>query len=354
MGASNRPNKVLVQTDASRVYEGEIVADEAVGGGDVVVALSSSESISGVETIGQPGQYGIAKRGQEVRVTVAGASGVVEAAVVPPPADAIPGESGLTTGSVHARVVPDTADRFEVSNADGSVDFLRVDEDGTRPNVLATVSADVDADFTFDALAGVYRGVGGALGITGTLPLAAAAPDRLYCLGKADAGVGAVVMAAAGADTIDGSASVSLSNQYEGLAVKSNGVALWCIQYRYPFTAAHASTHAPDGSDTLCIAPTVPGAYPYAVLAADETILADEGGLAATNIVELPAATGSGREITVICVLDAAGVLEVGPDGTDQINLAGAGTHYAGLVAAGNAATFKDAAAGSWWIKHTA
>lgn len=67
----------------------------------------------------------------------------------------------------------------------------------------------------------------GAGGITITLPTAAT--KRLLIIKKVDAGVGALTIARAGADTIDGAASVSTTTQYAAYILISDGGTAWSV-----------------------------------------------------------------------------------------------------------------------------
>ncbi len=64
--------------------------------------------------------------------------------------------------------------------------------------------------------------------VTITLPAASAAANRPFNIKKIDASANLVILAAAGADTIDGAATVSLTVQYQSLTVVSNGTS-WYI-----------------------------------------------------------------------------------------------------------------------------
>jgi hypothetical protein len=61
-----------------------------------------------------------------------------------------------------------------------------------------------------------------------TLPLAALAPGRQYTIKKISAAAGIVVVDGAGAETIDGAATHSLTLQYEYVTIVSNG-ASWFV-----------------------------------------------------------------------------------------------------------------------------
>lgn len=98
------------------------------------------------------------------------------------------------------------------------------------------------------------------------------------------------------------------------------------------------------------VAPTVPGAYPYAILAGDRWILADDHTGAGDNVATLPAATGSGRVISfVLRTIDGAGTFQIAPQAGEQINALGAGTAYTALDAVGDCLSLLDAGAGQWW-----
>ncbi len=75
----------------------------------------------------------------------------------------------------------------------------------------------------------VVLATGGAGGITITLPAANAGKVR-KTVKKIDSGVGAVTVARAGTDTIEGATSVSLAGQYNSVTVISDGTSIWYKQ----------------------------------------------------------------------------------------------------------------------------
>lgn len=86
-----------------------------------------------------------------------------------------------------------------------------------------------------------------------------------------------------------------------------------------------------------------PAANPYAVVQKDQLIIAHIDN----QVINLPAATGSGREI-VFLVLSPSTVINVYPYGTDQINNLGPGSQLQIFV--GNpSARIVDAVAGKWF-----
>uniref|UniRef100_A0A6H1ZIX8 Uncharacterized protein n=1 Tax=viral metagenome TaxID=1070528 RepID=A0A6H1ZIX8_9ZZZZ len=267
--------------------------------------------------------------------------------------------------------------------------FAGVDEAEEVVGGLSVGSRAVSASDAVEAVDStliVTTGSGAAVVLT--LPAAASYPGKRFRFIKADAGTTAGQIAVAGAETFSGAASpLLLSTRYHGWDIESDGTN-WQTSYLtivLPLAAsekAAASGVASLSSGSLVVqdpanatatptaakipiadaggkmtlgwlhrAPTVPGSYPYAVLAADEVITAIEG-TGANNVITLPAATGGGREITVVCIgIDVgAGTLQVDPDGTEQINALGAGVAYTALDAVGDVITLKDCAAGQWWV----
>jgi len=79
-----------------------------------------------------------------------------------------------------------------------------------------------------DGILSVF-GTGGAGGIQVTLPAAASNAGRVVVVKKVDAGVGAVTLAASGADSIDGIATRPLAIQYAVLMVQSDGASNWFL-----------------------------------------------------------------------------------------------------------------------------
>ena len=75
-----------------------------------------------------------------------------------------------------------------------------------------------------------YRATGGGAGITGTLPAVSAANlGKTYCVKKIDVGAGAVTVARAGADLIDGAVNVVLAAQWAYVWLRSDGVSNWDV-----------------------------------------------------------------------------------------------------------------------------
>ena len=77
----------------------------------------------------------------------------------------------------------------------------------------------------------LYRATGGiGAGIVGTLPAVSAANlGKMYCVKKIDIGAGAVTVARAGADLIDGAANVVLAAQWDYVWLRSDGVSNWDV-----------------------------------------------------------------------------------------------------------------------------
>jgi len=82
------------------------------------------------------------------------------------------------------------------------------------------------ADYAMVTTDCVVNATGGAGGITITLPVATNT-DQIVIIRKVDAGVGAVTVARAGTDTIEGATSISLAAQYGKCVLQSDGVSLW-------------------------------------------------------------------------------------------------------------------------------
>jgi hypothetical protein len=279
---------------------------------------------------------------------------------------------------VVARCVPDAVTPyFEVYDEDGGAQIVQVD---ATDGITATcdleltgdteltgdleVTGDVDvtgdvevtgdtysdtytgasAQFAVDAVladadADVWHGDATAAPITLTLPLAADADGRTITVKKVDAGVNAVNVSPSAPETFDGVAPWILANQFESVTLRSDG-ADWHVVQSYP-----AATVLRD------IVPTTPVGYPYVVLPADQTIFAVEHAGAGDNVIALPPATGSGREITVVCIgIDGAGTLLIDPDLAEQINALGAGVVFAELDSLMDSVTLKDYAAGQWFV----
>jgi len=81
---------------------------------------------------------------------------------------------------------------------------------------------------TMDETETVVAGTGSTTGITLTLPSAATTTGKVYTFKKADAGAGTVIIDGAGAETIDGAATYTMTTQYESVTLVSDG-ADWMI-----------------------------------------------------------------------------------------------------------------------------
>lgn len=86
-----------------------------------------------------------------------------------------------------------------------------------------TTSSGISVGSTHD----VIGATGGAGGITITLPAANANNGRIIRIVKADNGAGAITVARAGADTIEGATSLSLATQYKKCILISDGSSNW-------------------------------------------------------------------------------------------------------------------------------
>ena len=89
----------------------------------------------------------------------------------------------------------------------------------TKTNADTPYTAlDTDHTIICDAVAGV---------ITVVLPTAASSTNRIYIIKKVDASVNAITIDGDGAETIDGAATQTLSNQYDSITVQSDGTEWW-------------------------------------------------------------------------------------------------------------------------------
>lgn len=95
----------------------------------------------------------------------------------------------------------------------------------TRTQALTTTTASLTATLAHDVL--LCDATGGA--ITVTLPVAAQRIKTPLWVKKIDATANAVTIAASGAETIDGAASVSFAVQYQSYTIVSDGVSKWWI-----------------------------------------------------------------------------------------------------------------------------
>jgi hypothetical protein len=91
------------------------------------------------------------------------------------------------------------------------------------PIVTVTTNTTLDADD--DGYTVLVDATSGNLTIT--LPLAADANERRYCIKKIDASGNTVTLDGNGAELIDGAANYVLSVQYQSVTVHSNGTAWW-------------------------------------------------------------------------------------------------------------------------------
>lgn len=101
-------------------------------------------------------------------------------------------------------------------------------------NSLSTNVTGVTANFNLGALTGkhiilVDCSSSGPSDITGTLPLAAAAPYKQFIFKKTDSTEFALAVSASGGETIDGDSKVEIVTQYETLTIVSDGVNKWFI-----------------------------------------------------------------------------------------------------------------------------
>ena len=90
--------------------------------------------------------------------------------------------------------------------------------------ITAVASSDVTLDATHDAVLMTT----GAVNRTITLPTAVGITGRVYTVKKVDSGAGTATLDANGTETIDGSLTYVLVNQYQYVVVVSDG-ANWVI-----------------------------------------------------------------------------------------------------------------------------
>lgn len=92
--------------------------------------------------------------------------------------------------------------------------------------VRLSAQASKSIDYGIGATDRTILATGGAGGITITLPAANEAGREIVII-KVDAGVGAITVARAGSDTIEGATSISLAAQYNKCVLQSDGTATW-------------------------------------------------------------------------------------------------------------------------------
>ncbi len=109
---------------------------------------------------------------------------------------------------------------------------------------------------------------------------------KTYCIKKVDAAVGAVGVARAGADTIDGAVLVTLVNQYDHIWLISDGIATWHV-----FCAGAGG----GGGGGVTEGPGIDVVGNQVGLGGDTILLYDRGG----NPVAEYAATGAGMAAAI-------------------------------------------------------
>ncbi len=388
----------IAKSNPFQTVTGTVVADQVAGATTVDVQLSSADATAlGVETLRRvsvpsvPGLAFLARQGMAVTVRVGGGNlaGQIEGWTMVPQASAaatdvlaLSSREANNTG-ITFRIVRDAGGDYvevydEATNAQivrfglatglvltGDLDVTGDSEFTGDVDVTGDVAVTGDSEFTGDvevigstlsdtylrttfafAVADVlddtadeWLGTGGGAGVVLTIPDSATMPGRRVTVKKVDAGAGAVTLDFTPPETCDGVAPWILANQFESVTIESDG-ADWHVVQAYP-----AATVLRD------IVPTTPVGYPYAVLPADQTIFAVEHVGAGDNEIDLPAATGSGRKITVVCIgVDGAGTLLIDPAGAEQINALGAGVVFAELDTLMDSVTLMDYAAGQWFV----
>lgn len=116
----------------------------------------------------------------------------------------------------------------------GTVVATSVAATSVTADSLSTNVTGVTANFNLGALTGkhiilVDCSSSGPSDITGTLPLAAAAPYKQFIFKKTDSTEFALAVSASGGETIDGDSKVEIVTQYETLTIVSDGVNKWFI-----------------------------------------------------------------------------------------------------------------------------
>jgi len=250
------------------------------------------------------------------------------------------GVASLSAGSLvvqnpeNATATP-TASKIAISDAAGLLDaWTRLGKVTTVPGAYPYVVLNTDGMIALDGGAGPGN-------VVATLPELGAwtSNSPIIFLLSASTGGGADLTpdAAEAIGALGVGVAYPLLQVGQVVCLKPNAAHTgWDIVFALPVTE-------------VLVPPTVPGAYPYAVLAGDRTILGDDHVGAGDNIVTLPPATGSGRPLTFILrTIDGVGTFQVDPDGVELIDALGAGVAYTALDAVGDTVTIKDAEAGQW------
>lgn len=99
----------------------------------------------------------------------------------------------------------------------------------TNFDVVGTKVAAKAASFTVDSKAATFIVDATAAAVVATLPTAARAKKRRVTIKKVDASVNTVTIDGAGAETIEGAATLVISAQYGSYTIQSNGVTWWIV-----------------------------------------------------------------------------------------------------------------------------
>jgi len=169
------------------------------------------------------------------------------------------------------------------------------------------------------------------------LPASTGLPiGRSYLVQKVDASGNAVTLTPDGGDTINGAATFVLATQFAGAIVSWNGVEWKAIPVGTSGGGGGATTRLTGVSTS------------YTVLVTDSVIVVKRTATTAMT-VDLPAATGSGREIIVKRhVGDLSASLTLDASGAELID--GKTTLIMSAAQVGPSATIKDDVAGEWII----
>ena len=93
---------------------------------------------------------------------------------------------------------------------------------------MKTITAAKSANYTVTAADSTIYATTGVGGITLTLPAASSATvGQYYFFYKVDAGVGLLTVAAAGSDTINGAATKTVANQWNGMLLRGDSATSW-------------------------------------------------------------------------------------------------------------------------------
>ncbi len=165
--------------------------------------------------------------------------------IIPPPLSALAQEPGLQMESLNGSIVfgvsdnPDDSTVFDFavqaeptivsivrSRASAVGGLTPLPSSGDHVHGFAPVEAQKTGNYTITTTDFCIDGIGGAGGITITLPPAGNIGMWVH-VKKIDAGVGAVTIAAGTGDNIEGATTVVLAAQWNGVILRSRGVNTW-------------------------------------------------------------------------------------------------------------------------------